>query len=118
MEESPLAMNRWKTRLGVVLAWACFLVPLWSSQADSPPPPKNEYFKGKVVLLKEYLAPMGIKVDDDAAPYLLALVGDDGTIMPLVKDEGARMLYQDKSLRNRPMRLTARRVADSNLLRV
>src|SRR5262249_15193582 len=53
-----------------------------------------------------------------AAEHWMALVGDDGTIYPLVKDDGSRMFFKDKALLNRPMRLTARRIPQSQLLQV
>jgi hypothetical protein len=79
---------------------------------------KNEYFKGKVVPLASVLDKAGLALDPDAAAVSMALVGDDGKVYPLVKDTSSRMFYLDKRLRNRPMRLTGRLVADGKLLQV
>jgi hypothetical protein len=79
---------------------------------------KNDFFKGKVVPLAKALEKAGIKIDPDAAALEMALVGEDGKVYPLVKDAGSRMFYLDKRVRDRPMRLTGRLVADGRLLQV
>ena len=48
----------------------------------------------------------------------MALAGEDGKVYPLIKDEGARMFFKDRRLTGRPMRLTGRLVAGTNLLQV
>jgi hypothetical protein len=84
----------------------------------APPEIKTEYFNGKVVPLAGLVEKFGSKLDPDAAPAWLALAGDDGKIFPLIKDAGARMLFQDPRLLNRPMRLTGRLLPGSQLLQV
>jgi hypothetical protein len=74
--------------------------------------------QGKVVPLKDLLEKIGSRLDADAAPYWLALVTDDGKIYPLIKDEGDRMFFTDPKTRNRPMRLTGRLFAGTDLLQV
>jgi hypothetical protein len=89
------------------------------SRAGSVPQKiKTEYYKGKVVPLAAILEKMAATLDADAAPYWLALVGDDGKIYPLVKDDGSRMFFNDARLLNRPMRLTGRLLPGSQLLQV
>jgi hypothetical protein len=79
---------------------------------------KNDYFKGKVMPLAKVLEKSGIKIDPDAAAVEMALLADDGKVYPLVKDTGSRMFYLDPAVRDRPMRLTGRLVADGRLLQV
>jgi hypothetical protein len=101
-------------RLGLCVALLVGLGASLGGQAGG----KNEYFKGKVVPLARALEKAGIKVDPDAAALELALLGEDGKVYPLVKDAGSRMFYLDNSVRDRPMRLTGRLVADGKLLQV
>jgi hypothetical protein len=86
--------------------------------ASGEPEPKTKEFTGKVVPLGDVLDKAGVKLDKDAAPYWLALAGDDGQTYPLVKDPGSRMFFKDKQLLNRPMRLTGRLVGDTKMLQV
>ena len=113
-------MRRQKTRrLGVCLALTLGLSPLWLGRADETPASfKTQYYNGKVVPLADILSKSGVKLDADAAPHWLALVSDDGTVYPLVKDAGSRMFSQDPVLRNRPMRLTGRVLSKTQLLQV
>src|SRR6516162_1636641 len=67
---------------------------------------KTEYFKGKIVSLATLVEKFGGKLDADAAPFWLALAGEDGRIYPLLKDDGSRMFFKDARLLNRPVRLT------------
>jgi hypothetical protein len=69
-------------------------------------------------VLADIVAKSGSKLDADAAPHWLALAADDGTIYPLIKDDGARMFFKDPQLLNRPMRLTGRLLPKSQLLQV
>ena len=48
----------------------------------------------------------------------MALVTEDGKIYPLIKDDGSKMFFTDAKVRNRPMRLTARLFANTQLLQV
>jgi hypothetical protein len=110
-------MNQWQRRAGLHLALAFALLPIlggWAS--DKKTADKNALFTGKVVLLAEVLAKQGIKIDPDQ--YALVLQADDGKTYSLVKDEGCRMFYKDVKLLNRPMRLTARIVPNSQFLQV
>jgi hypothetical protein len=47
----------------------------------------------------------------------MALVGDDGKVYPLIKDDATRMFFKDTALLNRPMQLTAR-LLEGNYLQV
>ena len=106
-------------RLGLCLVAALILSPiLWAVGAPPKSTPKTEEFDGKVVPLASVLDKLGPKLDPDAAPQWLALVGDDGKVYPLIKDDGSRMFFKDKTLLNRPMRLTGRLVPGSQMLQV
>ncbi len=112
-------MNSFKRRIGFVLAFAFALLPLagtWAGAGKTAD--KNAYYTGNVVALADVLAKSGTKIDADAVPFLLVLQTDDGKLYPLIKDEGSRMFYKDAKLRNRPMRLTARMIPNSQFLQV
>lgn len=115
-------MSRLSRRLSLLVA--CFVVisPFWRcglvNSADKTPQAKIEHYKGKVMPLADVLAKADASLDADAAPHWLAMVGEDGTIYPLVKDGGSRLFFQDRELLNRPMRLTGRLVPKSQLLQV
>ncbi len=88
-----------------------------SHGAPSEATPIGEY-RGKVVPLADLAGQAGTRLDADAAPVSLALVGDDGKVWLLLKDGGSRLFFQDRALLNRPMRLTGRPVPGSQILRV
>jgi hypothetical protein len=112
-------MSRTKTHLGLCLALAFALMPLVAGQAQNPKAAdKNQSFKGVVVPLDKLLAKQDVKLDPDAIPYSLVLQTEDGKVHPLVKDAGARMFFKDPRLLDRPMRLTARPVANGSMLQV
>lgn len=104
-----------RSLIGLMLLLA--LSPFLFAQAKETPAPE-QYFEGKVVPLSEVLDKAGIKLDPDAAATWYALVANDSKIYPLIKDDGARMFFKDKRILNRPMRLTARRFADTNMIQV
>jgi len=106
-------------RLGLCLAVGLGLCPVVLSRADKgPATSKDASFDGKVVALADVLKKSGIKLDSDAAPQWLALVTPAGKIYPLIKDDGSRMFFKDSRLLNRPMRLTGRLLAGTDLLQV
>jgi hypothetical protein len=105
-------------RLAVVIAVGVAFAPLLVLSAADPAPVKTAHYKGKVVPLASLLEKIGSKIDPDAAPHWLALVTDDGKIYPLIKDDGARMFFNDAKLQNRAMRLTGRLFKDTHLLQI
>lgn len=112
-------MSKYSRRLGLLLALGFALLPLcggWAGGAKSAD--QNAYYQGKVVRLADLLAKSGTKIDVDAVPFLLVLQADDGKLYQLVKDEGSRMFFKDAKLLNRPMRLTARLLPNSQILQV
>lgn len=112
-------MRKLKRRWLVLAALAVALAPALVLIAQEAPPGKGlQYFKGKVVPLADLLAKQGAKLDADAAPHWLALVTDDGKILPIVKDAGGRMFFKDAKLLNRPMRITGKLLPDTQILQV
>ena len=111
-------------RLGVCVAVAFCAAPLLVVPAKAtreqakPLSAKNEYYKGKVIRLGEFVEKHGSKLEPDAAAHWLALSTEDGKIYPLIEDDGARMFFKDEKLLNRPMRLTGRLLPGSQLLQV
>jgi hypothetical protein len=112
-------MYRTTQRLALA-ALVCALglsIPRFAPSAE-PEKPRNESFKGKVKTLASVLEKAGAKLDPDAAPTSLVLVGDNGKTYPLIKDDGSRLFYKDDVLLNREMRLTGRLIPGSQLLQV
>jgi hypothetical protein len=105
-------------RLGLIAALALGLAPVAFALAGAAPAAKTEHYQGKVVPLAGLVDKFGTRLDADAAPHWLALVGDDGKVYPLIKDDVSRMFYKDPRLLNRPMRLTGRLLPGSQLLQV
>jgi hypothetical protein len=105
-------------RAGLLCALLMTGVPAALGGTTPQQPAKTQYFNGKVVPLATVLDKQGVKLDADAAAQWMALVADNGKIYPLIKDDGSRMFFKDQTLLNRPMRLTARQVPDSQLLQV
>jgi hypothetical protein len=106
-----------RRRLGLLVAFALALSPLCGSWAsDKKAPDKNEYFTGKVVSLAELLKKENTQIDSDVP--VLVLQTEDGKLYPLLKDNGSRMFFKDAKLLNRPMRLLARRIPNSDFLQV
>jgi hypothetical protein len=104
-------------RLGIAVALVVGVLPFSLALAGTGELPTASY-QGKVVPLADLVAKLGSKLDPDAAPSWLALVTADGNVYPLIKDDGARMFFQDERLRGRPMRLTGRLLPGSHLLQV
>ena len=95
------------------------LLPVCAGGAgDKKASDANSFYKGKVVPLAELLAKENTKIDADAAPFWLVLQTDDGKLYPLLKDNGSRMFFTDAKLLKRPMRLTARKVPNTEFLQV
>jgi hypothetical protein len=108
-----------RRRLGLIFALLMPFAPAaFVATAQQPPAVKTQYFNGKVVPLATLLEKQGAKLDQDAAAHWMALVTEGGKIYPLIKDDASRMFFMDKRLLDRPMRLTARLVPESQLLQV
>ena len=108
-------MRHQKRLCGFLVAASFSLLPMWGGWAGDA---KNSYFTGKVVPLVDILAKSKTQIDADVASSTLVLQTDDGKLLPLLKDSGSRMFFKDAKLLNRPMRLTARKVPNSDILQV
>jgi hypothetical protein len=78
--------------------------------------PAPQVFEGKVLPLAKALEKLGEKPDPDTAG--VALVTADGTVFPLVKDADARLFFLDPKLHDRPVRLAAKVVRGTQILKV
>lgn len=101
-------MGRW------ALALLTTLTPTLSAAGDLRPEPVQS-FRGRVLPLAKVLEKQGVKAD---AAQGMALVGDDGKLYTLVKDDIARLLFLDKELHDRSMQLTGRLLPGSQVLHV
>jgi hypothetical protein len=106
---------RWISSVASAVCVAGLLLLAGSARPEDKP---AEHYTGKVVALAKLLEKKGVKLDADAAAVGLALVTEEGKIYPLIKDDGSRMFFLDKTLLDRPMRLTGAVVGQSDLLQV
>ena len=74
-------------------------------------PGKDVILKGKVVTLAAALDAVKVGIRPDAEPIAqqVVLLGDDGTITPLLSDVASRALFRDERLRNRVAEIRGRR---------
>lgn len=74
---------------------------------------------GKAMLLTEALAAFdGLKIDADPAERQVVLLCQDGTLVPLLRDEASRALFDDARLRNRRAEVKARKFSGLPYLQV
>jgi hypothetical protein len=73
--------------------------------------PETVTLRGKVLTLTEAIKARGLalNVDPEPAAKQAVLVGEDGTITPLLSDETSRALFMDERLRNRKAEIVGRR---------
>jgi len=110
-------MNLWKRRACLLLALGVALSPAFAGLDNGPSTEgKKELLTGKIVALAELLAKDKTLVDADQK--ILVLHTAEGRIFPLLKDSGSRMFFTDAKLRNRNVRLTARKIPNSEVLQV
>ena len=60
---------------------------------------------GRVLLMPEILKLKEIKADTAPLENQVALLADNGRVLPLLSDEGGRVFFLDNTMRNRPTRL-------------
>ncbi|MGO9471549.1 MAG: hypothetical protein ACLQIB_07455 [Isosphaeraceae bacterium] len=82
--------------------------------------PETVTLRGKVLTLHAALASRGLSLKFDAEPIAkqVALVGEDGSILPLLSDEASRALFLDERLRDCPVQILGRRFAGVPYLQV
>jgi hypothetical protein len=83
-------------------------------------PAQDVVMRGKVVTLAAALEAkkLGIRVDAEPSASAVVLLGEDGTITPLLSDEASRALFLDKRLRDRPAELRGKRFGGVPYLQV
>jgi hypothetical protein len=97
------------------LGWLALLAP----GADPPPTrPEPVTRVGKVVLLADALKGRGVEFDAEPVAKQVVLVGDDGTVTPLLSSDASRALFVDQRLRNRRTEVTANLVPGLPYLQV
>jgi len=83
-------------------------------------PVQDVVLKGKVLTLAAALdaKKLGIRVDAEPTASTVVLLGEEGTITPLLSDEASRALFLDKRLHNRPAELRGKRFGGVPYLQV
>ena len=88
---------------------------LWAAVASASEPAT---LVGKATTLAEALRPSASAIDAEPAQSQVVIVGEDGSIVPLIADEASRALFRDGRLRNRKVEIKGRREAGSPYVRV
>ena len=101
-------------RAAILLVVLVAPLPLFWHPLDAAPDEKPSTFTGKIVPLKDVVEKSGVKLDRDAAPFLVALVVD-GKAYLVLKDDGGRRFYKDEKLLNREYRITGRLIGGTLL---
>jgi len=88
----------------------------------SPPrsAPEGVTMRGKVMTLTAAIKARGLDVVPDAEPIAkqIVLLGDDGTVTPLLSNDASRALFMDERLRDRRAEVVGRRFAGVPYLQV
>jgi hypothetical protein len=93
-----------------LVGWLVFALAPSPAQATGPSERVETLEKsGRVVELTAVLQATKLVVDTEPIATQVVLVEPDGTVSPLLSDEGSRALFLDKRLRNRSVVLHARR---------
>jgi hypothetical protein len=92
------------------MSWILLCGLLVAAPADPAPAVEAVTLNGRAVLLAATL-PAGWKVDAEPIARQVVVKTDAGAVVPLLSDEASRALFADERLRDRPIRLQARRVA-------
>jgi hypothetical protein len=85
-----------------------------------PPTPETITVRGKVLLLAEAIKTRTLPIAPDAEPIArqVVILGEDGTVTPLLSDETSRALFLDSRLRNRNAQVVGRRYSGLPYLQV
>ena len=87
-----------------------FLAVCFASQAPSTSSKSEKAtLSGKVVPLASVVGERRLKTDPEQAAIEVVLKTDDGTIVPLLRDDASRALFLDKRLRDRKTELVVKR---------
>lgn len=89
-----------------LVAWFAMLASLGAP----PGPAESATLNGKVIELTDALKSRGLVTDAEPIARQVVLQAEDGTITPLLSDDGSRALFLDARLRNRAAELKTRRL--------
>ena len=76
---------------------------------EGPPSPETVTLRGSVIRLVEAVEPLGISTVQGPIAEQVVLKGDDGSLVPLLYNDGSHAFFEDDRLRDRPAELVARR---------
>lgn len=94
------------------------VIVLAAPQSERPKP-KTVTAEGKLVAVADVLAERyGVRMDADAAATLRAVERKDGTLIPLIKNVGSNMLFNEKRLLGRVVRIEGRQYPEVQMLDV
>jgi hypothetical protein len=95
-----------------LLGWlALVLSPVAVQPQPTASPERVETIEktGRAVELTSVLKAAKLAVDTEPVATQVVLQEPDGTVTPLLSDEGSRALFLDKQLRDQPVKIHARR---------
>ncbi|GAC1333565.1 MAG: hypothetical protein NVSMB14_00420 [Isosphaeraceae bacterium] len=87
------------------------LIVCVSGQISASSKDESSTLAGKVVTLESALGERRLKTDPEQAAIEVVLKTDDGSIVPLLRDDASRALFLDKRLRDRKAELVVKRHA-------
>ncbi len=103
-----------KKRVSSLRCFAIAVTVLVSAASE----PKTETYHGRILPLAEILKKENLELDKDAEATSLVLQTEGGKILPIVKDLGSRLFFQDIRLLHRQMEIQGRLVAKGSMLQV
>src|SRR3954471_7856034 len=97
--------------IGSFVILLCGLAGPDDSPAAASRKAEDVTLRGKAVTLGTALqrAKVEIRVDPEPIAKQIVLVGEEGTITPLLSDEASRALFLDERLRDRPIEIRGKR---------
>jgi hypothetical protein len=106
--------------LGLAGSLACLLGAVCASPAQPNSTPDSVTLRGKVLTLARAieLRGLGLKADPEPMAKQVALLTEQGAIVPLLSDDASRALFQDERLRDNRTEIIGRRYAGVPYLQV
>lgn len=96
-------------RTFVLLSVGVAALPICWRPLDAAPQEKPQIFQGKIVPLGQTIQKSGVKLDRDAAPFMVGMIAD-GKVLLILKDDGGRRFFKDERLLNKEYRIGGRLV--------